>query len=586
LNGAGRPRLAASAVVLAGVASAFVAGVGAVAAIRPGLLADPEPSWAPYRLVLMLAVAMAAVGAGTAVAALLFFAARNRELTAPLEAWPFGAMGTGVLATLALAAGVVLRFVALGRLPEWLWIDDLSLIQPALALQGRLADFSDAVRPVPFGVGKLYGTVGVLYLEGYRLALLLWGTTVFGVRFPSALAGAVSLATGGLLGRALLPRGGGALAVLALAGLRWHLILSRWGWNMIVLVPIVDVATLLLVRARRRGSASAALAAGAVAGLGAHVYLSAWVAGAALGAFAIVPGEQKARGTSLRLALLFAAGFAVVAAPLFLFHESRPVSYFARTADHNLALEIARAGSPMPAASAAADALAAPWWVPDPSPRNDLPGAARLGFLLGVPVLVALARSLLLPRAELSALFLSHAGAAFAATVAGGQAGNPNGSRYAYLTTVTAVAAAAGALALLRLAPNDSRRAAAIAAAGLFAVSGALGARDALAVWPERTETFEGFHGGDTLLARAALRWESLGTVVVTPGLGHSDVTIGAIRRFRLAPGAVPLAASGTRLMLRVTAPATEPSSGERLVERIVAPGGKTVGLVFAKKAG
>jgi hypothetical protein len=187
----------------------------------------------------------------------------------------------------------------------------------------------------------------VLYLEGYRL--VFWGTTVFGVRFPSALAGCVSLVTCGLLGRALLPRGGGALAVLALAGLRWHLILSRWGWNMIVLVPIVDVAALLLVRARRRGGgggAFAALAAGAVAGLGAHVYLSAWVAGAALFAFALFPVERAERGGSLKLALLFSAGFAAAAAPIFLFQEGRPVAYFARTSDHNLALEIVRSGSP------------------------------------------------------------------------------------------------------------------------------------------------------------------------------------------------------------------------------------------------
>ena len=124
---------------------------------------------------------------------------------------------------------------------------------------------------------------------------------------------------------------------------------------------------------------------------------------------------------------------------------------------------------------------------------------------------MALARSLFAPRAELSALLLCHAGAAFAATVAGGQAGTPNGSRFGYLTTVTAVAAAAGALALLNAPPPGRRRAAALAALGAFAISGALGARDALAVWPERAETFDGFHGQDTLLARAALRWEASG---------------------------------------------------------------------------
>ena len=50
------PSLACAAAVAAG-ACAFVAGVKAITLIRPGLLADPEPSWAPYRLVLMLAVA-------------------------------------------------------------------------------------------------------------------------------------------------------------------------------------------------------------------------------------------------------------------------------------------------------------------------------------------------------------------------------------------------------------------------------------------------------------------------------------------------------------------------------------------------
>ncbi|MGH9399688.1 MAG: hypothetical protein ACRD00_04925, partial [Thermoanaerobaculia bacterium] len=574
-------RCAARAAAALGVAAAFVAGLGALQAIRPGLLADPEPSWAPYRLALCLAVAAAAAAAGVASAGLLLFASRSPALTEPLQGWPFNAVVTGALAGAALCAGVLLRFVALGRVPEWLWIDDLSLIGPALRLQGRFSDFADAVRPVPFGVAKLYGTVGVLYLEGYRWALQAWGTTVFGVRFPSALAGAVSLATGGLLGRALLPRGGGAVAVLALSGLRWHLILSRWGWVMIVLVAIVDLATLVLLRARRRSSVWAALAAGVVAGLGAHVYLASWVAGAALCAFALWPVDKP--GARFLLALSFAAGFAAAASPIFLFRQGRQASYFARASDHNLALEIARSRSPEPLAAVAADALAAPWWVPDPSPRQDLPGAARLGLLLGLPVAVALARSLLAPRAELSALLLSHAGAAFAATVASGQAGNPNGSRFAYLSTVTAVAAGAGALALLRLAPLGRRRAAALLAVGAIAVSGALGVRDALLVWPERPETFDGFHGGDTLIARAALRWERLASVAVEPGLGHSDVTIDAIRRYRLDPAGGSQTAAGPR-GVRVAAASAAARAGERLVERIVAPGGKTIGVVFARR--
>ena len=87
----------------------------------------------------------------------------------------------------------------------------MSLIRPALALSGGLSDFADASRPAPFGVAKPYGSVGVLYLEGFRASLKAFGTTVFGVRFPAAAAGVASIVTVFFLARALLPAGGASL---------------------------------------------------------------------------------------------------------------------------------------------------------------------------------------------------------------------------------------------------------------------------------------------------------------------------------------------------------------------------------------
>jgi hypothetical protein len=576
---AGVPRAAA----LAGLAGAFVVVVDAVRLVRPGLLVDPEPSWAVYRLALGLAVGAATSCAGVLAAGLLFACARSPVFASRPARLPLGPATLALLILAAFGAGVALRFLNLARLPEWLWIDDVSLISPTLALAGKPSDFADAVRPVPFGVAKLYGTVGVLYLEGFRLSLRLWGSTVFGLRFPSALAGVVSLATAGLLGRALLPRGGGALTLIALAGLRWHLILSRWGWNMIALAPVVDVATLLVLRARRRGGA-APTAAGAVAGLGAHVYLSAWVAGAALLGYCVAPGARDdAPRTRLKRALLYAGGFLVAVAPLLLFREGRPVGYFARAGDHNVVRELLYRKSSEPLFAALADGLVAPW-LADPTPRVDLPGRRRLGWILGVPVLVAFVRSLLSPREELSSLLLLQAGAALAASVAAGQAGHPNGARFGYLTSLTAVAVAAGVQLLLAGIDVGRRRAAAFAATGLLAISGALAARDALVVWPERPETFESFHGGDTLVARAALRWESVADVDVARGIGHSDVTIDAIRRYRLDPDARPRVAGPRSLAVRIVAPGAQAGPGERLAERVTAPGGGSVALVFARR--
>jgi hypothetical protein len=297
----------------------------------------------------------------------------------------------------------------------------------------------------------------VLYLEAYRAALLLFGTTVFGVRFLSAAAGVLSIATAMALGRALLPRGGGALAGLAVAGMRWHLILSRWAWNAIVVVPLLDVAALLLIAGRRRRGMAAVAGAGVVAGLGAHVYLAAWIALVALTVFLLWPSAGTTRRWRLAAAAVFAGTFLLVASPLLLTGRGK-TPYFRRAGEHNLLLEMRRQRSAMPLFSSAAGALAAPWFLPDPSPWNDLPGRTRLGWILGIPVAVALTRALLRRREEASGFLLAHAAAGFTATVVWGTEMQPNGYRVAYLTTVTGVSVAAGSLALLSLIPARFNR--------------------------------------------------------------------------------------------------------------------------------
>ncbi len=526
------------AALAAGAGASFVTAVGLVLGIRPQLLLDPDPAWAPARLLLTLLVFAAAGGAGVAASAALLLWGRTRAVREGLPALPLSAAVLVCLAATALLLGTAARFVALGRLPAPLWVDDLSLIPPALSLHGDARDFADPVRAVPFGLPRPYGSVGVLYLELYRWSLLLFGTTVFGVRFLSAAAGVLSIATAIALGRALLPRGGGALAGLALAGMRWHLILSRWGWNAIVLVPLLDLAALLLLRARRRRSVAATAAAGVVAGVGAHVYLAAWVALAALTVLLAWPGPGLTRWWRLRAGGVFVAMFLLAASPLFVPGAGK-TPYFRRAGQHNVLVEIRRQSSVAPLFSSAATALAAPWFLADPSPWNDLPGRPRLGWILGIAVAAALARSLLRPREELSGFLLAHAGAAFASTVVWGTEMQPNGYRIAYLTTVTAVAASAGALSLLSLLSERARRAGAIAIVGLLAISGSLAARDVFLRWGPMLEAWEGYQGRDNLMAKAVLRWQRYGPVTVDPRLSRvlangATLSLNLLVRYRL----------------------------------------------------
>ena len=583
---AGTGRGETGAALLFGAAAAFVAGVDLVRWVRPALLVDPEPAWAFARLLLAVFVIAATAGAGVLATALFRSLARRHGAALSLAAFPARPASLAAIAAAAVLLGGLARFTALETSPPSLWIDDLTLIAPALDLDGTPSDFRDAIRPAPYGVAKAYGSVGVFYLELYRLALRTFGTNIFGVRFLSAAAGTLSLLTALALGRALLPAGGGALTALVLAGLRWHLLFSRWGWNAIVLAPIADAAALLLLSARRRRSAPLLVLAGVVAGVGAHVYLASWVVAVGLLLLAAWPREGgQALRPSLAAALLFAAGFALAAAPLFLFREGRQAPYFARTSDHSALAEIRYAGSPLPVFSAAADSLVAPWLKEDPYRNQDLPGKSRLGWILGPPVALILARSLLRPLEPISSYLLAHGSAAFAASVAGGQAGIPNGYRFAYLADVAAVAAAAGILCILGLVAPSSRRAAAIAAVGLIAVCGALSARDVLAEWPARRDTFDAFHGQDTLLARTALRWDRYGEVEVSPALGHSPLTIRAIRRYRLDPCDLGPQGKAGALRIRIVASGTGPDSGERLVEKVRDSWGRDWASVYAKPA-
>ncbi|HEY7575497.1 MAG TPA: hypothetical protein VIB08_10065, partial [Thermoanaerobaculia bacterium] len=138
---------------------------------------------------------------------------------------------------------------------------------------------------------------------------------------------------------------------------------------------------------------------------------------------------------------------------------------------------------------------------------------------------------------------------------------------------------------LVGLFPAHRRRAAAIAAVGALAISGALGARDALLRWPEHPETFRSFHGQDTVIGRAAARWEPFGSVTIESGVGHSPLALEAVRAHRLDPDPPVRAGGGPRVLrARVAAPSTEPSLSERVVEQVRDPWGVEWARVLARR--
>ena len=572
---------------------AFVVFVELVRLVRAPLLVSPEPSWAIPRLILWLFVGAGCAGAGAAAAALFFLWSRTRGSTSPLAPLPFGRGPLLAIAAAALGFGVLARLAWLDTIPATIWFDEVLPLEPSMSLQGRWSDFADAIRIIPLR-GRPIVFSGVVFLEGYRLILHTIGTSVFAMRLPAALAGSVSLVTAFLLGRSLLPRGGATIAVLALAGLRWQLIVSRYGWNVISLAPLTDVALLLALRARRRQGLGAALAAGLVAGLGAHVYLAAWIAAAGLGLFLLWPQPGR---TALRhraaLAVVFGAGFLAAVSPIYILKKDRRASYFSRASEQSLMLDFRRTknwGEPF---EIIADSIRAPWFLPDPLRRQDLP-RSRLGWILGIPVAAAFARALRSPREDLSAILFAYAAAAVAGTMRWGAPGHPNGYRFAYLTGVTVLAVASGVLWLVGLA-RRRRRLAALGALGLLGFSTVSGARDALLRWGESRVTFESYWSDSTLIGRAALRWGEYGSVRVVPGPGVIGIVVDAIRDYGLDPAwersraslpRLAAAQSTGRRCFRVAKAAAALQENERVVEVLQDGWGAGHGVVLGGRCG
>jgi hypothetical protein len=238
----------------------------------------------------------------------------------------------------------------------------------------------------------------------------------------------------------------------------------------------------------------------------------------------------------------------------------------------------------MPFFAATADGLKAPWFVPEPQGWADLPSRSRLGWILGIAVAVAFGRSLARPRDALSALLLSHSAAALAAAVAFGELGHPNGYRFAYLTSLSAVAVAAGGLALIGAAPPNRRRVAALSAVLLLAFAGARGAEDACVAWPAARTTFDAFMGRETLTAEAALRWGSYGSVSVeTPTAATVVRSIVAQPRF-LSP-APDLAGAPASRSFRVSAAGEAGRPGERCVEHVQDRWGREWATVWGRRS-
>jgi hypothetical protein len=467
----------------------------------------------------------------------------------------------------------------------------VNLVAPSLALTGTARDFSDSIRPIPYGRPDPHEMVGVAYLRLLRRSLELFGATPFAVRAPSLLGGLLSLFTAALLAGALLPRGGAALAALALAGLRWHLILSFSGWHSILLAPLVDLAALLLVAARRRGGP--------------------WAGGPGRGPV----GSRRAplpRGVGRRWPGSRRSPRGPESERSSRAHASRGLSSSRRASRSSPRLSSCSrrdAASPISGArpgtaSSGKCASRAPRSRSSPRrpTRSRRPGSSPIPKVGTTSRerrvsdgssespwpsrwLARSSRRARSSRASSSRRRSRHSPRPW-------RAGRPDiRTGFDSATCRRSPRSPPPRDASPSSAPFRSQRAARPLSRswGFSRFRGARGLRQAAVEWPSHPATFASFHGEDTLIGTAAARWKALGPVRVAPGLGRSDATIETVARYRLGgrgrPVSPPPALHDSARRFRIEPPAVVPEPGERIVERVRDPWGREWAIVLGRKS-
>ncbi len=240
----------------------FAIGTGSGLAALRGLWQGPSQEWGgPLRLWL-LAVFLMPAGA-------FLFGPYTRpgqpEKSPEATKDPFPGRAEWVLAGVLIALGIFLRVYRLSTIPPGIFVDETNAAGDALRLM-------DGWRGSPFGVG--WYETPLLY--AYYLAGLfrLLGTTYITLKVASLIPAVLTLMAFYFLGRDLFGRATGITALAFLVFNRWHLTMSRWGWNELA-PPLFLILTLyFLLKGSRRRHTGHFVLAGVLMGLGMYTYLA------------------------------------------------------------------------------------------------------------------------------------------------------------------------------------------------------------------------------------------------------------------------------------------------------------------------
>ena len=293
-----------------------------------------------------------------------------------------------LLVVLILSVAIWFRLHHIHEMPPGVFIDETNAALDALqTMEGR----PDSL----FGTGWFETPNGFIYLQ--TLFFRLFGTTFAAVKLQSLIPGILTVLALYFLAREMYGPYPALLAATFLAFQRWHVNMSRWGWNE-VYPPLVQVLTLYFVmRAARKRSLGDWAVGGLVLGLGMYTYLSIRLVVAVVFLYlayrAVV--ERHFLRRNWQGILLFTLIFFLAFAPLGFTYVKNPFTFLNRSQQVSILHDIQAAGGSMqPLVQSIKRHLLMFHVAGDRNGRHNLPGAPMLDPITGTFFLMAAAWSL------------------------------------------------------------------------------------------------------------------------------------------------------------------------------------------------
>lgn len=286
------------------------------------------------------------------------------------------------------AVAIFLRTYRFNTIPPGIYVDETNGGLDALyILEGR--DVS------PFGTGW-YGTPNafIYFMAGI---FKLFGANWMSLKIISLIPAILTVPAVYLLGRLMFGPLAGLSAMLLMAVSRWHLSMSRWGWNETAPPLFQVLAMFFLIRGLRDRRALDYALSGLLTGMSIYTYLSARLAAATLLLYIIywLLSDPSGLRASLRRSWLgltiLAISTAVAIAPITVTYLTDPFTFRNRVSEISIFRDIREQGSLAPLTQNISDILKFFHQTGDHQGKHNLPDEPMADPITGLLFAIGMA---------------------------------------------------------------------------------------------------------------------------------------------------------------------------------------------------